>query len=84
MDVCKYIEPSWQEGTLNNRQAVSFLVRLLEEKERWEAPEHPQGVFLQIWGGTEQNRTVPCMVLKAMANDRCKILTLHRDEFRGP
>ncbi|GFV57645.1 hypothetical protein TNCV_3132331 [Trichonephila clavipes] len=30
----------------------------------------PQGVLPQNWGGTEQNRTVTCMVLKATANDR--------------
>ncbi|GFU09233.1 hypothetical protein TNCV_1122381 [Trichonephila clavipes] len=45
------------------------------------APDHPQGVLPQNWGGTEQNRTVTCMVLKA--NDRCENLALRHDEFRG-
>ncbi|GFW04510.1 hypothetical protein TNCV_878791 [Trichonephila clavipes] len=45
---------------------------------------HPQGVLSQNWGGTEQNRAVPCMVLKAKANDRRKNLALSRDELRGP
>ncbi|GFX27987.1 uncharacterized protein TNCV_773711 [Trichonephila clavipes] len=45
-------------------------MRLMEGEERWEAFDHPQGVFPLNWGGTEPNRTVTCMVLKAMANDR--------------
>ncbi|GFT04958.1 uncharacterized protein TNCV_4744941 [Trichonephila clavipes] len=47
-------------------------------------PDHPQGFLPLNWGGTEQKRTVTCMVLKAKANDRRKILALSRDEFRGP
>ncbi|GFT25079.1 hypothetical protein TNCV_179881 [Trichonephila clavipes] len=35
------------------------------------------------WSGTEQNRTVHCMVLKAKANDRRKNLSLSCDECRG-
>ncbi|GFS62225.1 uncharacterized protein TNCV_477441 [Trichonephila clavipes] len=58
-------------GTLNSRRAASPLVRLVEGEERWEAPGH-QGVLPLSWGGTEQNRTVTCMVLKAKANDRRK------------
>ncbi|GFX74585.1 hypothetical protein TNCV_1158021 [Trichonephila clavipes] len=30
----------------------------------------PQGVLAQNWSGTELNRSVTCMVLKATANDR--------------
>ncbi|GFW44166.1 hypothetical protein TNCV_3855271 [Trichonephila clavipes] len=48
------------------RLASSPLVRLVEGKERWEATD----VLPQNWGGTELNRTVTCMMLKAMANDR--------------
>ncbi|GFW09563.1 uncharacterized protein TNCV_3996691 [Trichonephila clavipes] len=70
-------------GTLNSRRAASPLKRLVEVEERWEISDHPQGV-LQNWGGTEQNRTLTCMVLKAKANDRRKNLTLSLDEFRGP
>ncbi|GFX85388.1 hypothetical protein TNCV_3715621 [Trichonephila clavipes] len=44
----------------------------------------PQSVLPQNWGGTEQNRTVTSMVLKAKANDRRKNLALRHDEFRGP
>ncbi|GFT85194.1 hypothetical protein TNCV_496511 [Trichonephila clavipes] len=47
-------------------------------------PDHPQGVLPQILDGTEQSRTVTCMVLKAKANDRRKNFVLIRDEFRGP
>ncbi|GFW50623.1 hypothetical protein TNCV_2889251 [Trichonephila clavipes] len=58
--------------------AASPLVRLVEDEERWEAPDHHQGVLPQNWGGTEQNRTITCMVLKAKANNRSKNLALRR------
>ncbi|GFX04677.1 uncharacterized protein TNCV_1912221 [Trichonephila clavipes] len=84
MDVCKCIVHLRHVGSLNNsRQVANPLVWLVEWEKRWEAPDHPQGV-LQNWGGTEQNHTVTCMVLKAKANDRRKNPALHRDEFRGP
>ncbi|GFW19688.1 DDE_3 domain-containing protein [Trichonephila clavipes] len=67
MDACKCIVPSRQVGTLNWRRSSSLLVRLRKGEERWETPNHPQGVLPQNWGGTEQNRTVTCIVLKAMA-----------------
>ncbi|GFW93488.1 hypothetical protein TNCV_46911 [Trichonephila clavipes] len=51
-------------------EAASPLVRLVEEEEKWEAPDHTQGVFLQNWGETELNHSITCMVLKATANDR--------------
>ncbi|GFT93608.1 uncharacterized protein TNCV_677441 [Trichonephila clavipes] len=63
--------------------AASPLVRLVEGEERWEASDHPQGVLLLNWGGTEPNRTVTCMVLKATANDK-RHFALTYDEFRGP
>ncbi|GFW81773.1 uncharacterized protein TNCV_2884471 [Trichonephila clavipes] len=69
-------------GTLNSRRAASPLVRLVEGEERWEAPDHFQGVLPLNWGETELNRSVTCMVLKAMANDR-RHLALSHDEFRG-
>ncbi|GFV90989.1 hypothetical protein TNCV_1248761 [Trichonephila clavipes] len=56
----------------------------LVEGERWEAPGHPQGFLLLNWGETEQNRTIPYMVLKAKVNDRRKFLALSRVEIRGP
>ncbi|GFS72346.1 uncharacterized protein TNCV_1827471 [Trichonephila clavipes] len=74
MDVCECIVPLQHGGTLNNRRAASPLVWLVEGEERWEAPDHPQGFLPLNWGGTEQKRTVTCMVLKAKANDRRKIL----------
>ncbi|GFY30900.1 uncharacterized protein TNCV_3120601 [Trichonephila clavipes] len=69
------------EDTLNNRLSTSHLVRLVEGEERWETPDHSQGVRPQNWGGTEQNHTVTCMVLKAKANDRRKIPILTCEEF---
>ncbi|GFU13509.1 HTH_Tnp_Tc3_2 domain-containing protein [Trichonephila clavipes] len=39
MDVRKCIVPMWHGGTLNSRRAASPLVRLVEEVERWEAPD---------------------------------------------
>ncbi|GFW29081.1 uncharacterized protein TNCV_2356391 [Trichonephila clavipes] len=69
MDVCKCIVPLRHWGTLNSRRAASHLMRLVEEEERWEAPDHPQGFLPQNWGETELNRSIPCMVLKATANN---------------
>ncbi|GFW21144.1 uncharacterized protein TNCV_2703821 [Trichonephila clavipes] len=57
-------------GTLNSRRAANPFVGLVEE--RWEAPDQPQGFLPLNWVGTEQKRTVTCMVLKAKANDRRK------------
>ncbi|GFY09154.1 uncharacterized protein TNCV_4663451 [Trichonephila clavipes] len=65
MNVCKCIVPSRHGGTLNSHRAASPLVRLVEEEERWEAPDHPQGVLPQNSGETELNRSVTCMTLKA-------------------
>ncbi|GFU56211.1 uncharacterized protein TNCV_712691 [Trichonephila clavipes] len=70
MDVCKCIVPL--RGTLNSRRAASPLVWLVEGEEMWKNPGHSQ-VFLPLnWGGTEKNRTVTYILLKAKANDRCK------------
>ncbi|GFS88508.1 uncharacterized protein TNCV_1461451 [Trichonephila clavipes] len=82
MDVCKCIVPSQHGGTLNSRRAVSPLVRLVEGKERWEGPDHPQSVPPQNWGVTELNCFVTCMVLKATGNDRRNLALCH-EEFRG-
>ncbi|GFX57949.1 uncharacterized protein TNCV_3069161 [Trichonephila clavipes] len=46
-------------------------------------PDHPQGALPLIWGETELNRSVTCMVFKATPNDR-RHLALCHDEFRGP
>ncbi|GFT87785.1 uncharacterized protein TNCV_799011 [Trichonephila clavipes] len=56
--------------TLNSRRAANPLVRLVEDGDRWETPDHPQCVLPQNWGGNEPNRTVTYMLLKATANDR--------------
>ncbi|GFX95417.1 uncharacterized protein TNCV_3684691 [Trichonephila clavipes] len=69
LDVCKCIVSLRHGGTLNSRRATCPLVRLVEGEERWEDTDHPQGVLPQNWSGTEPNRTVPCMLLKATAND---------------
>ncbi|GFW56106.1 uncharacterized protein TNCV_106521 [Trichonephila clavipes] len=73
MDVCKCIVPLRHWGTLNSRRAASPLVSLVDGEERWEAPDHLQGFLPLNWGGSEQKRTVTCMVLKAKDNDRRKI-----------
>ncbi|GFX91348.1 uncharacterized protein TNCV_3688121 [Trichonephila clavipes] len=83
MDVCKCIVPYRHGGTLNSCQAASPLVRLEEGEERWETPKHPPGVLLQNWDETELNRYIPCMMLKATANNRRHSALCH-DEFRGP
>ncbi|GFW04326.1 uncharacterized protein TNCV_876991 [Trichonephila clavipes] len=53
MDVCKYIVPSRHDCSFNKRRAASLLVRLVEGEERWEVPDHPQGVLPQIWSEAE-------------------------------
>ncbi|GFW60280.1 uncharacterized protein TNCV_1843611 [Trichonephila clavipes] len=63
-------------------RAASPLVRLVEGEERGEAPDYPQDALPQNWGETELNRSVTCMVLKAMANDS-RPLALCHDEFHG-
>ncbi|GFY33218.1 uncharacterized protein TNCV_1240691 [Trichonephila clavipes] len=73
--------PSRHWCTLNSHPITSLLVRLVEGEERWEAPDHLQGVLPQNWGGTEQNRTVTCMVLKAKATDKRKNLALAAMNF---
>ncbi|GFY25350.1 uncharacterized protein TNCV_2484701 [Trichonephila clavipes] len=84
MDVCKCIGSLRHGGTVNSRQAASPLVRLVEGEARWKTPGHTRSFLPQNWGGTKQNRTVTCMMLRAMANDRRKYLALCRNEFRGP
>ncbi|GFY11828.1 uncharacterized protein TNCV_1530201 [Trichonephila clavipes] len=49
IDICKSIVPLRHGGTLNSRRAASPLVRFVEGEERWEAPNHPQGVLPQNW-----------------------------------
>ncbi|GFV58116.1 hypothetical protein TNCV_2109441 [Trichonephila clavipes] len=70
--------------TLNNHRAAGPLVGLMKKEKRGGAPDQPQGFLPLNWGGTEQNRIVTCMVLKAKANGRRTNLAHHRDEFRGP
>ncbi|GFV94648.1 uncharacterized protein TNCV_3827151 [Trichonephila clavipes] len=70
MDVCKCIAPLWPGGTLNSHQAESPLVRLVEEEKRGKALKGFAGVLPQNWCGTQPNRTVTCMVLKATAYDK--------------
>ncbi|GFX34570.1 uncharacterized protein TNCV_3658081 [Trichonephila clavipes] len=82
MAVCKRIVPSWPGGTVNSPRAANHLVRLVEGEERWETPDHLQGVLPQNWGEIKRNHSVPCMSLKATDNDR-RHLALCHDEFRG-
>ncbi|GFS91482.1 hypothetical protein TNCV_1139221 [Trichonephila clavipes] len=60
----------YRGGTLNSRRAASPLMKFAEGEERWEAPDHTQGVLTQHCVETEPNHTVAGMVLKAMANNR--------------
>ncbi|GFT70376.1 uncharacterized protein TNCV_2658191 [Trichonephila clavipes] len=69
MDVCKCVVPLRYGSTLNSRQAVCPLTRLVKREQRWKAPAHPQGVLPQNLYGIKPNRTVTCMVLKANVND---------------
>ncbi|GFV29986.1 hypothetical protein TNCV_3100631 [Trichonephila clavipes] len=71
-------------STLNSRRSTSPLVMLIEGGREVGGSLSPQGVLPQNLGGTEQNRTVTCIVLKAKAYERCKNLVASRDEFCGP
>ncbi|GFW71130.1 uncharacterized protein TNCV_91731 [Trichonephila clavipes] len=75
MDVCKYIVHLLHGGTLNSHRAASPLAWLVEGEERWETSGHLQDFLPLNWSGTEQNRTVTCMVLKA--NDRNRLIERH-------
>ncbi|GFX82016.1 hypothetical protein TNCV_2572151 [Trichonephila clavipes] len=57
-------------GSLGSRRARSPLVRLMVGKSEEGGPDPPQGVLTQNWVGTEPNRTVTCIVLKATVKDR--------------
>ncbi|GFS62103.1 hypothetical protein TNCV_476601 [Trichonephila clavipes] len=70
-------------GTQNKPSSRKFS-REFDGRGREGEAKDPQGGLPQNWGGTEQNRTVKCMVLKAKANDRHKNLALRWDVFRGP
>ncbi|GFU60183.1 uncharacterized protein TNCV_4248881 [Trichonephila clavipes] len=65
INVCKCIVPSWQGDAINILRVGSPLVMLVEGKERWETPDHPQCILPQNWGETELNRSVTFMVHKA-------------------
>ncbi|GFU47798.1 uncharacterized protein TNCV_4465421 [Trichonephila clavipes] len=82
MDVCKCIVPLRHGGTLNSRRVASAHVRLVKGEEKLEVLGPLQGFLPLNWGGTEKSRTVTCMVLKAKANDKCKILAFSHDELR--
>ncbi|GFV42989.1 uncharacterized protein TNCV_2661841 [Trichonephila clavipes] len=68
----RYSVPLRHGGTLNSRRAANPLMWLVEGEERGKTSAHPQGFLPLDLDGTEQNRTVTCMVLKAKANERRK------------
>ncbi|GFU66191.1 hypothetical protein TNCV_2858641 [Trichonephila clavipes] len=61
----------------------SPLVGLVEEEERWDITDHPQGYHPRHWGGTEPNHTVICMVFKTTDNDRRTISSFFMLNFVG-
>ncbi|GFS96849.1 hypothetical protein TNCV_4177591 [Trichonephila clavipes] len=46
-------------------------------EERWEVPEHPQGVHPQNWVETELYRSVICMMIKAPHNEMRYLALCH-------
>ncbi|GFU93507.1 uncharacterized protein TNCV_947491 [Trichonephila clavipes] len=84
MDVRKCIMSFGHEGTINSHRGASPLMKLVEGADRWEALDHPYGTLPQNCGGTESNRTLTYMVLKASVNDKRKSKALCSNEFRGP
>ncbi|GFW47417.1 hypothetical protein TNCV_4537071 [Trichonephila clavipes] len=47
-------------GVLNSRRATSLLVRSVEGEEKWETPDHPQGLSLKI--GVEPSKIVLSLI----------------------
>ncbi|GFV16099.1 uncharacterized protein TNCV_3378631 [Trichonephila clavipes] len=84
MEDCKCIVPPRHGGTINSCQDTSPLMKLVAGEVGWGPLTTPSNIFPPNRVGTEQNRTVTCMMLKTKANDKRKNLALHRDEFRGP
>ncbi|GFT92763.1 hypothetical protein TNCV_739511 [Trichonephila clavipes] len=83
-DITRMVWPAYSPD-LNPIEHVRMSSREAGGKEREVGtPDHPQGVLPQNWGGTEPNRTVTYIVLKAKGNDWHKNLALSLDEFRGP
>ncbi|GFU21562.1 cullin-4A [Trichonephila clavipes] len=77
MDVCKCVVPTRHGDSLNSRRAANPLVRLAEGEERWEAPDHPQGILPLNWGEPKLSNSVTGMVLKTTANDRRHLALCH-------
>ncbi|GFU65780.1 hypothetical protein TNCV_5059141 [Trichonephila clavipes] len=69
MGVCLCIERLLHGDTLNSPQTASPLIRLVEG-EKWEAPDHLLAVLAPNWDGTDPNRTITWMVLKATVNNK--------------
>ncbi|GFT80173.1 hypothetical protein TNCV_2241441 [Trichonephila clavipes] len=72
MDVCKCIVLLQHPGTLNNCQAASPLVRLMEREGKgsgWPLIT-PELFFLQIWLELSQIILLPLWCSKATADDR--------------
>ncbi|GFU49492.1 hypothetical protein TNCV_1590421 [Trichonephila clavipes] len=69
-------------GTLNSRQAANPLGKLMEGEERWEAPDHLQGVLPENWGGTEPNVLSPVWCSKLRLTTGVH-LALYGDGFHG-
>ncbi|GFV61921.1 hypothetical protein TNCV_4107251 [Trichonephila clavipes] len=63
-DVCKRIVPSRHGGTISSRRAASPLARLVEEEERWVAPDLPQVSSLKIGVETSQIVLLPAWCSK--------------------
>ncbi|GFX86833.1 hypothetical protein TNCV_3751061 [Trichonephila clavipes] len=84
-DVSPSIVPS---GNFAEEKSYMSLYGAQGQRQAYLCPCHDEFrsyyFYLRQQGGTEQNRAVTCMVLKAKANDRRKNLVLHRDEFHGP
>ncbi|GFU83717.1 hypothetical protein TNCV_523111 [Trichonephila clavipes] len=81
---CDAVGPGFDSRRRHESVEPQVLMRLAEGEERREALTTPVCSTSKFWGGTEPNRTVICMVLKAKANDNRKNLALRHDEFRGP
>ncbi|GFS81152.1 uncharacterized protein TNCV_1224021 [Trichonephila clavipes] len=84
MNVYKCIVVLRQGVTLNSHRTASPLMRLVEEEERWETPDHLQDILPQNRGGTEPNRVVSCIWCSNLRITTSVHVALCRDEFCEP
>ncbi|GFY28077.1 hypothetical protein TNCV_4394111 [Trichonephila clavipes] len=68
---------------LNSRRTASPLVRLVEEEERWEAPDYSRVFSLKIGVESNPNVLLPVWSSKLQLTTGVPLAPYH-EEFQGP